>query len=189
MDKKNNNVLIFVLLGAVLLGFIFFNSNTNTYRSAGKAAVNQPGICYDPPGWYCLDWNTKYYLNVKCKKTQITDCGTNEICQNGGCVPQMDQTHTECIQNAWVSVQGPGINQCVTTTDCLNSCSDTDGGIAPFVQGTDSGIINGYPYSQTDHCGGSIYLIESYCLGNTNSTQIINCQTQYSMSCQNGRCI
>ena len=122
MNKSNNNTLIFVILGLILVGLIFFNTDRGTGRVQKTISSPSPGwTCIE--GWYCVDSNTKAYRTVSCQTKSITDCGTNEVCQNGGCIPQMNQTHTECISNACIQVQGPGINQCVTTNDC-SVCGD-----------------------------------------------------------------
>ena len=101
MNKSNNNTLIFVILGLILVGLIFFNTDRGTGRVQRTISPNPPSpgwTCIE--GWYCVDSNTKAYRTVSCQTKSITDCGTNEVCQNGGCIPQMNQTHTECISNA-----------------------------------------------------------------------------------------
>ena len=76
-----------------------------------------------------------------------------------------------------------------------DSCSDTDGGIAPLVMGTVSGYLNGNSYSLSDFCIEIINataldatMREYYCTGTSRNSQVVNCTVYGKTSCSNGAC-
>jgi hypothetical protein len=66
-------------------------------------------------------------------------------------------------------------------------CTDTDGGLDYFTQGTANNSING---SVTDFCGSGVVLFEAYCDENDLvQTQYKNCEDFGQYSCTNGACV
>ena len=122
-----------------------------------------------------------------------TTCGvgacqrTLQNCVNGQtqtCIPgtPTNETCGDSIDNDCDGLTDEG---CIT-----NSCSDTDGGFKPAVQGTVSGLLNGTSYSFTDTCTSNNTLREYYCSGNSalNTLQICS-GSNITISCTNGACI
>ena len=116
MDK--NNVLIFGLLCVLLIAAVYFNTD----RLTGNAPTD-PKSSYCTPTWFCLDSNTKAYGDPDkgCSVKSITDCGTGEICINGACLLEPTPSHTECIDNSCMEVDGEGTDECSSNADCFTS--------------------------------------------------------------------
>lgn len=69
-----------------------------------------------------------------------------------------------------------------------NTCTDSDGGLNYYVQGTVYGYNSSAGnYSYTDACVNSIRLEEWYCYGTYPQYQLHDCPTNYS--CSNGACV
>jgi hypothetical protein len=60
-----------------------------------------------------------------------------------------------------------------------DSCSDSDGGNSPFVQGVTYGYLNQSYYNSTDYCVDSGTVKEYYCIGAYEHSTQQNCGTDY----------
>ena len=111
---------------------------------------------------------------------------------DAGCSDSSDNDESNCGDG----VCEPHESSSSCTADCgiPDSCSDSDGGISPSIQGTVSGYDNGQQYSNTDACIDSKFLNENYCNGGVNPASatydcgVFNNQTNQTGSCQSGRC-
>jgi hypothetical protein len=105
----------------------------------------------------------------------------------------LNQTHhASCISNATCTpMLGPGPTTCegspLGSTCLTETCTDSDGGLNYFTQGTASNSING---SVTDFCGSDVVLFEAYCDENDLvQTQYKNCEDFGQYSCTDGACV
>jgi hypothetical protein len=104
----------------------------------------------------------------------------NYYCNSGACTYSTTQTLQQACQFGCTN----GV-----CNPAANSCADSDNGYAPLIQGTVSGIMSGYPYSQTDFCMDSTKLVEYVCLSPTSGYMPYNitCTGNYT-GCGNGAC-
>ena len=125
----------------------------------------------------------------QCVAVSPDSCGAGSVPNVTGCVSGGCKAAFECV---------PSPTPLLTPTPTPDSCSDSDGSLNYFVQGTVTGYNYNAPLNSTDYCqeGGSqqpILLVEWYCSGtHLNSTSPINCAdfntngTNYT--CVNGAC-
>ena len=80
-----------------------------------------------------------------------------------------------------------------TVLSATNTCTDSDGGLNFYAQGTVSGLRNNTQFSYTDYCLNSTNLIEYTCI---NSTYKFNCNNPTNRTnststtqCINGACV
>lgn len=94
--------------------------------------------------------------------------------------------HASCIQGICARTPGVGTNQCSSNNDCVQSCTDSDGGNNYYVKGRTVSQKGDY----TDTCESSSILREYYCgikgdYGLVQSTAY-TCPSGYT--CQDGAC-
>jgi hypothetical protein len=72
-----------------------------------------------------------------------------------------------------------------------DTCSDSDGSINIFTQGTVSGDLGRSPYSNTDFCLDTTMLMEFYCSGNRQSNFTNECfsNSTSGTTCVSGACV
>jgi hypothetical protein len=88
----------------------------------------------------------------------------------------------------------PGVTAIVNISLALDityastSCSDTDDGNNPYVNGTVSGYEENVAYSYTDYCDDN-FLKEYYCVGVNWGRTSFNCKTANTTSCNESACV
>jgi len=90
--------------------------------------------------------------------------------------------HATCTQGRCVRTPGAGTNQCSSNNDCIQSCTDSDGGNNPYVKGT----VTLGSQTYTDSCSTTNTLKEYYCANNQIQNYMVICPTGYT--CQDGAC-
>jgi hypothetical protein len=105
---------------------------------------------------------------------------------DAGCEGKGDNDETNCGDG--VCEGGEDVGSC--PADCGPSCSDTDGGFAPYVQGTVT--YSGEPIELTDFCNGpyngTANLVEYYCDEGGPNYGMHDCYVNGSM-CVDGACV
>lgn len=150
---------------------------------------------------YCVDAGTvnEYNCTLNYEYSQQQSCGTdflnvtycwgnstyqdyiNYSCDSGKC--------EESATHIWLEDCQYGCSAGACNPPPA-SCSDTDGGYDPFVQGTVSGYLGGgYPYDWTDFCNSTAIVVEYYCLGDNPYSGIIDCSVNGTIQCVNGACV
>lgn len=140
----------------------------------------------------------EYFCSGNYEQSQQQSCGTDGYVGSSYCLSgdvYRNYTDYYCSGGACDSTTNPVLQQdCVLGQYCSggacywsDSCSDTDGGGNPLIQGTVSGYKNDSQYSYTDYCNGT-KVIEHYCMGTQSGNTPIECAYNYT-SCSNGACI
>ena len=170
---------------------------------------------------FCVDSATltEYWCNNNMYSSYI-NCVSNTTnqCVNGACVLSPAFCGNNIVESGEVC-DGTNLNgqTCASqgfsggtlgcSSDCgsyetsgcyNNTCSDTDGGDAPLVQGTVSGSYQNVEYNNTDACFTGTMLTEYICMGKLNTYITVNCATGNNAtgsnatgtnSCSNGACV
>lgn len=167
MEKRIETLLIVLLLVAIFAGAIYYNEPTGQALKKGCKVVGGKIVCQDDGSRACSYKRAcldynTYYIQNNDCSKRYTDCRSNEVCANGYC-------------------------RLNTTT-----CTDSDGGIAPFTLGTVTWYnptSTGYN-QKSDYCSSGPWLTEWYCAVNGSvQFQGINCNRDYGMDCLNGACV
>jgi hypothetical protein len=150
---------------------------------------------------YCLSsaMVAEYYCNNSINRTiQGVNCGTDSYgaayCSEGNVYK--NYTDYSCSIGACGSSVTPTFWQNCLGYGCTagvcdlpdDSCTDTDGGFYPYVQGTVSGYYYGYPFSNDDICLNSTYLMEFYCSGTNWYSSNVSCSVFNATGCSSGAC-
>jgi hypothetical protein len=115
------------------------------------------------------------------------DCPRPIVCGNGLCeVGESETCASDCGPVCGNGICEPNETSASCAFDC-DTCSDTDGGYQPYLQGTVSGVNSGWPFSGTDFCAGDT-VVEYYCTGQHWATGNFTCGGN-STGCSNGACI
>ena len=202
-----------VVLALALVAFAVNAAPIPKYSCADTDGGNRPLIHGTASGYYnrvwysyndfCIDTGNirEYWCNEKYRTWSDQSCGTDSwgsaycigsdvyknftdrYCGSGACGSTVIPTWQETCP--WGCAGG------VCNPIPPNSCSDSDGGVSPFVLGTVSGYIGGNPYSNDDYCYNDEFLFEYYCAGSYGTGTYVSCGnvTNTSMTCSNGRCI
>jgi hypothetical protein len=93
------------------------------------------------------------------------------------------KTTTSTTPNTTTTSTVTATTNAATTPTTPNSCTDTDGGNNPGVQGTVYGIAVGRGYNITDTCLNETSLKEYVCYSAKYSNMVVNC------NCVNGACV
>ncbi len=199
-----------LLVAALLVGIVFALAVASLTGDTAARALQQcrDGIDNDQ------DTKTDYPADPGCSsRNDNSELGTLQ-CDNGvnddndglidypddpGCTSPSDNNElgtVQCDDNIDNDADGakdyPADTLCSSASDNNEadpSCSDTDGGVAPLVQGTASGSYNGQPFSNTDSCQTSTLLKEFYCAGALVSNLTQNCAGNQTTQCLNGACM
>ena len=125
-------------------------------------------------------------LNNICIQQCNCSAWTSGACNAGGCIFQRQQTRICYPSDCDVT------SRCIDDSLCMNhtdSCSDSDGGVKFFTQGSVSGYKSNNLYNYSDICIGNITLIEYYCSGTTSLSLNTTCQLNTTTHCVNGACV
>ena len=152
--------------------------NTQTTSQLQATCTNGCSTLTNKTGAYC--------------STPSAVCGNN-VTESGEVCDQNNVDGQTCASQGFSG----GILRCnadcqsFDTSGCwTNSCSDTDGGNVPLVEGTVSGSSYGSAYSYTDICYSSTKLTEHYCNGNLRTQTLVNCANNVTTTtCSNGACV
>jgi hypothetical protein len=125
--------------------------------------------------------------NIECDDGKDNDLDGAIDMRDGGCSGPTDNDETNCGDGKCEG--GETCSSCQSDCGMCNTCSDTDGGWVPKVQGTVSGYYSGQPYSYTDYCIDSAMLNEYYCSGGLKYSSSFNCAGNTTISCSNGACV
>lgn len=149
---------------------------------------------------YCADTSNvvEYYCVGDYEQSEQQNCGTDgyigdSYCLNNSVYRDWRDYYCgsgECNYNDTAVLQETCEYDC-TDGACVSpsdSCSDTDGGNEPYVQGTVSGFLSGQEYSYTDYCFinqtvNTTALMEYYCWSDMPFNYSLNCE------CVDGACV
>ena len=168
MQKGKIAILGLVLLIAVLAASVVF---AGPVRAQCRDGVDNDG-----------DGRTDYPADPGCvNKFDKSELGTAQ-CDNG--LDDDGDNLTDYPDDPGCS--SPSDN---SEFNAVQTCSDSDGGFAPFVKGT----VTANNVSYTDFCNPSnttsTTLNEYYCSGTTPTSNFVDCTTLNATSCFDGRCI
>jgi len=174
------------------VGSTYCGGDSNVYRDYRTYSCTTSGGCGT------CGTQTTPQLNTTCTNgctsgvcnAPAAICGNN-VTESGEVCDQDNMGGQTCASQGFSG----GILGCnsdcgsfVTSGCYTNSCSDTDGGNVPLVQGTVSGNNSGYPYSFTDNCLSGTQLQEFRCSGTSRTSSSVNCNNNVTTVCSTGAC-
>lgn len=195
MDKKAKIALVVVfLLAAVSVATVVIAKPTILGRAvaACRDSIDNDGDSYtdwpSDPGCVNKNDNNELNPNVQCDDGVDNDGdGQVDYPNDGGCSSPTDNDETNCGDS--VCEGGEVCDVCVADCGVCNTCTDTDRGFVPAIQGTVSGYQGGSPYSYTDACLSSANLTEWSCnYYNQPRFDYVDCGW-YNGNCVEGACI
>ena len=201
---KNNTIIIMVIIIAVLAVISIVAGKSGvlfapTTQCNDRVDNDGDRRCdYGTKGARCRDGSTRgdSGCSSSSDNSEASCVSGSTTCGVGAC-----QRSSTCVNDAvsctpgspTTEVCGDGIdNNCDGTIDngCnSDSCADSDGGYAIWVQGTVSGYLNNNPYSNTDYCVNNTAVWEYYCSGTRAAGNSNSCGTNTSITCSNGACV
>lgn len=190
MNRKGKIALIAsVFIMSVFLLSLAFAKPIPAAAKACSDKIDNDGDGYtdypSDPGCSSKTDNSELNLNIQCDDGLDNDGDTQiDYPDDAGCSSPTDNDETNCGDG--ICEGGEVCDVCVADCGHCNSCSDTDGGIVLYVQGTVSGYSGGSPYSYTDYCINSTSVNEYYCSGSQYYFMWSGCS--YNQTCTNGAC-
>lgn len=205
--KISNKTLITVVVIIVLLVLVGITAAKKSPLLGPAIQCNDridndgDGRCdYGTGGKRCLDGAIKGDTGClnKTDNTEASCVLGSTTCGVGAC-----QRSSVCVNDQVSCTPGsPGAEICNSIDDDCdgavdednvcgspNSCSDTDGGIKPLINGTVTGYLDNTFYSNTDACIDGTNLREYYCSGTYAFNTNLNCLTNTTTVCSNGACV
>ncbi|MFH1510801.1 MAG: hypothetical protein ABIF10_03855 [Candidatus Woesearchaeota archaeon] len=152
--------------------------NSSVYRDVTTGSCSGGACIIETSATLYQDCGPDYYGSSYCIGSDVYHNLYDYSCNNGQCsfavLPQLVEICLEPCSNG------------VCPEQISNSCSDSDRGISLYVQGTVSGLSDGYPYSYSDYCPDSGRVWEYYCNVDRYSGYAYFCQN--STICSSGFC-
>lgn len=150
---------------------------------------------------YCTDTSNimEYYCSGDYEQSQQQSCGTDFYGPNycSGDNVYKNYTDYSCATGECdVDITPEFVETCSSPYECVNgacvipdSCSETDGGWVPPIQGSVYGYYLGNYYNYTDYCIDSTFLYEYECYGDQKSGGSQVCIGNGTTMCSNGACV
>ena len=182
------------------------------YGTVRKGSDEYEDYCYDSDTvmeYYCDDGDVES-IRVDCDEDEVCDdgeCVEERYCTdtdggiNGderGTAEDADETRTDyCINSRTVEEYYCDGNEVEDIEiecgdeyscddgECVETCSDTDGGKNRYTKGT---ITSGGD-SGTDYCVGTNIVMEYYCKDGEAALEAMQCDEEGAYECDGGRCV